>query len=215
MKTCYKFLLPAFILLFVSCDDLLTKTPEDTLSPETYFSNENELKLWTNYFYNQLDDADSEANRNADDNLDNNLGELMEGTRDAASEGGWDWGMLRRINYYLQHSSNCKDSIVRHHYDGVAYFMRAYFYFVKVRRYGDVPWYNQVLGSADDALLFKKRDDRELVMDSVMADLDKAAKLLPVEHSTIYVTKWTALAFKTRAALFEGTFRKYHAMFRQ
>lgn len=212
MKIIYKTLLASLIVLFTSCEDFLTKNPEDTLSPDTYFTNEKELELWTNYFYNQLDDADSDANQNADDNIDNNLGELMEGQRDAASEGGWSWGMLRKINYFLQHSSNCKDISARNHYDGVAYFMRAYFYFAKVRRYGDVPWYDQVLGSADEKLLCKKRDDRELVMDSVMADLDKAINLLPSEHSTVHVTKWTALAFKTRAALFEGTYRKYHGL---
>src|SRR5690606_27378389 len=30
--------------------------------------------------------------------------------------------------------------------------------------------------------------------------------------SVVRVTKWTALALKTRAALFEGTFRKYHGL---
>jgi len=211
MKTIHKIFLPALALLFSACnEDFLTLAPEDTLSPVTYFSTETELRLWTNSFYTLLEEADAEAAMNADDNIDNALGDIMEGQRDAASEGGWTWSMLRRINYYLQHSFNCSDVSARNHYDGVAYFMRAYFYFEKVRRYGDVPWYNQVLGSADDKLLYKARDNRELVMDSVMADLDKAIALLPTAKSTVYVTKWTALAFKTRAALYEGTYRKYH-----
>jgi len=205
-------IIPALILTLTSCKKLLTLTPEDKLSPTTFFLNEADLRLWTNQFYSQLDGADALAGQNADDNVDNTLGELMLGQRDPAGEGGWSWSMLRRINYYLQNSGNCPDVAVRNRYDGVAYFFRAYFYFVKVRRYGDVPWYNQVLNSTDDDLLFKERDDRGLVMDSVISDLDRAIALLPTAKNIATVTKWTALALKTRVALYEGTFRKYHGL---
>jgi hypothetical protein len=205
-------IIPALILTLTSCKKLLTLTPEDKLSPTTYFLNEADLRLWTNQFYSQLDGADGAAGQNADDNVDNSLGELMMGQRDPAGESGWSWSMLRRINYYLENSGNCRDEAVRKRYDGVAYFFRAYFYFVKVRRYGDVPWYDQVLSSTDEELLFKERDDRELVMDSVMSDLDKAIALLPTAKNIATVTKWTALALKTRVALYEGTFRKYHGL---
>lgn len=208
-----KILIPvALLLVFSACNKQLDLLPEDKLNPANYFSNETELQLWTNQFYSQMDGADAQAGQNADDHVDNGLGELMMGQRDAASENGWSWTMLRRINYYLQNSSNTANQSVRNRYDGVAYFMRAYFYFVKVRRYGDVPWYNQVLETMDEELLFKERDNRELVMDSVMSDLDKAIALLPTAKSKATVTKWTALALKSRVALFEGTFRKYHGL---
>ena len=35
----------------------------------------------------------------------------------------------------------------------MAYFFRAYFYYEKVLRYGDVPWYEQVIGSEEEELL--------------------------------------------------------------
>ena len=34
---------------------------------------------------------------------------------------------------------------VRAKYNGVAYFFRAYFFYEKVIRFGDVPWYDKVL----------------------------------------------------------------------
>lgn len=207
-----KILVLLVILGLSSCKKLLNLTPEDTLNPKNYFSNAKELQLWTNQFYAQMENADTQAGQNADDNVDNALGEVITGQRDAASENGWSFTMLRKINFYLQNSANCKDVSARKQYDGVAYFMRAYFYFNKVQEYGDVPWYNQVLSSEDDALLFKPRDSRELVMDSVMVDLDRAIQMLPVTKSKFTVTRWTALAFKSRVALYEGTFRKYHGM---
>ena len=88
--------------------------------------------------------------------------------------------------------------------------MRAYFYFTKVRRYGDVPYYDKVIGSKDEELLYKTRDSRKYVMQKVMEDLDQAISMLPEAKTPYEVNKWTALALKSRAALFEGTFRKYH-----
>ena len=200
------------ITSLTSCDSLLDMSPEDTMSPETYFSSTRELKLWTDGFYSQLEGADDVIGINADDNIDTELGATLLGQRSAADENGWNWTQLRSINYYLQHSDRCKDEVGRKENDGVAYFMRAYFYYVKVRRYGDVPWYDQVLNSDQDELLAKARDDREVIMDHVMEDLDKAINMLPSTKSVYYVTKWTALALKTRAALYEGTYRKYRNM---
>ena len=88
-------------------------------------------------------------------------------------------------------------------------FFRAYFYFEKVKRFGDVPWYDRQLGSADPDL-YKPRDSRELVMQKMIGDIDYAIENLPAEKSLYRVTKWAALALKSRFCLFEGTFRKYH-----
>lgn len=46
------------ITSLTSCDSLLDMSPEDTMSPETYFSSTRELKLWTDGFYSQLEGAD-------------------------------------------------------------------------------------------------------------------------------------------------------------
>ena len=199
--------------LFSSCD--LTLLPENAVTPENYFQNKSDLELWTNQFYTLLDEPDASAGTNADDMIDKGMGQVIEGTRSAASETGWSWSKLRHINYFLQHSSNCDDETARNQYNGVAQFFRAYFYFVKVRRYGDVPWYDQVLGSEDQELLVKARDSREFVMDQVLKDFQDAATSLPTkstETRNTRVTKWAALAFASQAALYEGTYRKYHGL---
>lgn len=48
-------------------------------------------------------------------------------------------------------------------------------------------------------------------MSKVIEDLDFAIANLPDTKDLYRITKWTALALKSRACLFEGTFRKYHA----
>lgn len=201
------------VALFNSCD--LTLLPENAVTPENYFQNKSDLELWTNQFYTLLDEPDASAGTNADDMIDKGMGQVIEGTRSAASETGWSWTKLRHINYFLQHSSNCDDETARNQYNGVTQFFRAYFYFVKVRRYGDVPWYDQVLGSEDQELLVKARDSREFVMNQVLKDFQDAATSLPTkstETRNTRVTKWAALAFASQAALYEGTYRKYHGL---
>ena len=88
--------------------------------------------------------------------------------------GTWNWVMLRQINFFLSRSHQCEDSGVRAKYEALARFFRAYFYFEKVKRFGDVPWYDVVVGSGDADLLNKPRDSRKFVMEKGLEDLDYA-----------------------------------------
>ena len=200
----------ATILLGAACSSCdLTLIPEDTVTPQTFFKTETDLRLWTNQFYTMLESPDNAAGLNADDMVDKSMGDVISGTRTASNEKGWTWTALRKINYYLANSHNCTDEAVRTKYDGVAYFFRAYFYYEKVLRYGDVPWYEQVIGSEEEELLKKPREDRGIIMDHVMNDLKNAIEMLPREKDVARVTRWSALALKSRIALYEGTWRKY------
>lgn len=196
-----------------SCADDLDRFPLSSLSPETYFNNEEELKTFTNGFYGQFPTAQSGYSESEDVVCIFNLPVTTVGlTRTIpTSGGGWDWGYLRNINLYLQYSHRCNSQSAREHYDGVARFFRAYFYFEKVKRFGDVPWYNRPLSSTDPDLK-KPRDSRQLIMDSVLNDIDYAIQHIPDDQELYLVTKWTAMALKSRICLFEGTYRKYHGI---
>ena len=100
---------------------------------------------------------------------------------------------------------------MRVRYEALTRFFRAYFYFAKVKRFGDVPWYDKPVGSKDLEALNRPRDSRELIVDKMVEDLDFAIANLSSTKSAYEVTKWTAMALKSRILLFEGTFRKYHA----
>lgn len=196
-------------LLAVSCD--LDKLPLANLSPDSFFSTRSELDAFANDFYNNFPGT-SVYEEESDLIIKNNRSDWMRDGRSVpGSGGGWTWTALRDFNTLIEMSSNCKDENVRNEYIGVARFFRAWFYFEKVKRFGDVPWYDRQLGSSDKDL-YKPRDSRELVMSHVVEDLDFAIANLPVKRSVYKVTKWTALALKSRACLFEGTFRKYHGV---
>ena len=199
----------AFLGIISGCEGMLDKYPLAQMSPETFFSTENELEAFSNTFYT-ISPSTSIYSENVDSYTQLELPEELRGARIIpASGGGWTWTQLRDFNTLLENSVNCPDEEVRAEYNALARFFRAYFYFEKVKRFGDVPWYDRQLGS-DDPDLYKPRDSREFVMQKMIEDIDYAIENLPAEKSLYRVSKWTALALKSRFCLFEGTFRKYH-----
>jgi len=203
-------------LLFASCESILDINPKDRLTTKDYFTNEEQLQLYSNQFYSNNFPGDGDIYRDdADMLIVSPLSDEVSGQRVIPETGGgWSWSALRSINFLLDNLGNCKDQKVRDKYEALARFFRAYFYFEKVKRFGDVPWYDKVLGS-DDADLYKARDSREFVMDRVLKDFEDAATSLPTKSTdtrNTRVTKWAALAFASQAALYEGTYRKYHGL---
>lgn len=197
----------AAAVCLASCD--LNYTPLSKLSPETFFSNESELQAFSNQFYTILPDTPYEEL--SDLHVKNALSDEMRSKRTVPSSGGgWDFSALRNYNTLIEYSVNCPDEKVRTTYVALARFFRANFYFEKVKRFGDYPWYDKQVGS-EDPDLYKPRDSREFIMTKIIEDLDFAIANLSDKKDLYRITKWTALALKSRACLFEGTFRKYHA----
>lgn len=194
------------------CDDLLLRTPKDKLTPETFFRDEAECRLYTNDFYTMLPEGASIYAENADYIVGIDLVSEIIGNRTVpATANTWKWEKLRDINFFIQHADQCEDVAVRNEYLGVARFFRALFYLDKVMRYGDVPWVDKPL-DAESEELYKGRDDRKVVMNHVLEDIDFAIDNLSTTKDVFRVTKWTALALKSRIFLFEGTYRKYHGI---
>lgn len=201
-------------MLAVGCD--LEQNPVSSTDAESVFGTEAGLELYSNSFSEVLPgvndilhgDAMSDyvARRNVPDFI-------RPGAYTPTNIGTWSWGALRNINFFLANNEGpAVRQELRDHYNGLARFYRAMFYFDKVRQYGDVPWIDRPL-EVDDEQLFAGRDSREVVMDHVLEDLDFAIANIATETdaSRTRITKDVALALKSRIALFEGTFRKYHA----
>ncbi|WP_302536028.1 RagB/SusD family nutrient uptake outer membrane protein [Barnesiella intestinihominis] len=208
-------ILYSFIALLsgtAGCSDMLDEYPLDAISPETYYNNADELRSATNQFYGMFPGAASGYTESADVVCIFNLPAEVQGIRTVpTSGGGWNWEYLRAVNFYLSHSVRCDDVDAREHFDGIARFFRAYFYFEKVKRFGEVPWFDRELSSTDPEL-FRPRDSRDFIMDKILDDLTYAINNISDKKDLYNVTHWTALALKSRICLFEGTFRKYHGI---
>jgi len=193
------------VLLISSCD--LNELPQSSISPENSFKNETELKLYINGLLPMLSGSTIEK---VDNGIESSLPSYMIGLRSSTLDAGsWSWGNLRKINIFLKYSQNCPDEKVKAKYDAMAYYLRAQFYYEKLKTFGGVPYYDFVLDD-NSPELYNSRDTREMVADKILQDIDKAITNGVEDKKINEITKWTSLALKSRFCLFEGTYRKYH-----
>lgn len=127
----------------------------------------------------------------------------------------WSWSALRNINYFLDglQSEVCTvDAEKKKHFEGVARWFRAYFYYDKLTNYGAVPWYAHCLDNLDFDEMYKDRDSRDVIIGHIIDDLNFAWENITTVSSegNSLVSKYAALALKSRACLFEASYRKYH-----
>lgn len=208
------------VLLLNACTKQLDQVPKATATHEGVFGTEQGLDLYANSFYDIVPGTGDmmRGDNMSDYGVRTQVPDyLRQGVYNATQSTGWDqisdWGQLRNINYFID---NCNDTAVsldvRENYIGIARFFRAWWYFKMVKKFGDVPWYSHPLDLSDSAGLYKPRDPRTLVMDSILSDLDYACQHITAtdDDSRTRITKWVAFALKSRVCLFAGTFRKYH-----
>ncbi len=202
---------------FTSCADMLDLYPEDSVSDGNFWKSEKDLELFANGFYGILPGAQGPG---ADDQSDCYVNEkpntwLFNLETVPTSGGGWssgDWGNIRSANYFMaryERASGSETNINRQ--VAVVRFFRAWEYFYKIRRFGDVPWYETELG-IDSEELYKGRDNRKVVFGHVLEDLDFAIEHLQEANAVAAgrLHKAAVLAFKSRVCLYEASFRKYH-----
>lgn len=200
-------------LFLSSCE--LSELPEATATQDDIFGTESGLRTYSYSFYNNITSPSDAYKGDAmsDYGAVNNLNSFVrEGSYSAETSSGWSWTALRNINHFIEKCDNPNLSEqVKNNYIGLARFFRAWFYYNMVVRFGDVPWVDHPLAVDETEALYGPRDSRELIMEKIMEDLDFAAEHIQSEKNDgTLVNRWTALGLKSRVALFEGTFRKYH-----
>lgn len=208
-------LLLVFLAGLSSCkEEFLDRYPQTDISPELFFKSEEDLALYVNGLLSLPGNGNYQADQSSDNTTTTaaiEIKNIMTGTPSSQTiGGGWSWERLRDINYFLDNYG--KADVVeetRNHYAGLARYYRARFYYEMVQRYSDVPWYSRAL-DPDDEALYKGRDPRTLVVDSIMADLAYAAEHVREEVPSGTPGVWAVKMLYARVALNEGTYRKYH-----
>ena len=132
---------------------------------------------------------------------------------------------IRAANYFLENGLNLEfsDLILNQDYEAQmkrygryqyeVRLLRAYYYFLLVRAYGDVPFTTKVLTEAEANSL--ERTPASQVFDFIISECDAVAPQLPVDYSKLdndaaggtnpeagRVTRGAALALKARASLY-------------
>jgi len=213
-KYIYIVFIAAVSILAACKKDGLDRFPKTSISPNLFFKTEQDLSLYVNGLLSQPDRYTYLSDQGTD-NLSTTgaveIKNVMIGNASALNiRSGWNWSRLRDINYFLENYNKANVTAdIKNHYAGLARYYRAAFYLDKVKRFSDVPWYSHTLQPTDPQL-YKPRDPRALVVDSMMADLDFAYKNVKEHVPAGTPGKWAVATLYTRAALYEGTYRKYH-----
>ena len=219
-------LLLATAVSFSSCDDFLTRDPQDTVTDvPSFWNNEENLRTsfldYYTYFFpgyrSGWNRADNFAETNVADWTDDNAQEvatLFTKVAPTTDADNWDFEKIRNMNLLLSRiQSSSLGAEAKNHWSGVARLFRAMEYAKLVQKLGDVPYYDAVVGSTDNEQLYRARDPRTTVMDKVNEDLAFACANIRVNDGTkgLTVNRAVAQGFASRIMLFEGTWQKYHA----
>jgi hypothetical protein len=153
-----------------------------------------------------------------DDNSDNMVPQSLDGRLSGQltinNSSYADWANIRDVNYFLANYSKVSGAAGDiAPYVGEAYFFRAMLYFQAVQNVGGVPFITKALNVDEITALNAPRLPRNVVVDSILNDLNRAITNLPAkgkaQSQRLY--KEYAQGFKARVCLFEGTWEKYHA----
>src|SRR5690606_37299866 len=173
--------------MLVGCnDDFMDRYPKDSIVEENFWNSETELTQYINSFYPNTE-AFSGHNTahtlswliSSDYQSDNlvpvNYNQVAAGEHVVpASGGGWNWQYIRRRNYFLtRYQQPPNATAIRDAKAAEVRVFKAWEYFKLVKRFGYVPWLSRDLNT-DSEELYKPRDSRTLVMDSVLNDLNWA-----------------------------------------
>lgn len=217
------------LLATSSCNDFLDMKPLDQVTPGEYFSTADQVGAYCISQYNGLFSTHSGfgvGTVNNDKNTDNMVAGgyssayFEKGQWRVPNTGGWDFSQIRYCNYFFEtvipkYEAGLitgGDDVIRH-YIGEMYFIRAWVYYSKLKTFGDFPIVTKVLPDVKDELVaHSARRPRNEVARYIISQLDSAAMYMQedISGNKTRLTRDCALLVKSRVALYEATFEKYH-----
>ncbi|HEX7014834.1 MAG TPA: RagB/SusD family nutrient uptake outer membrane protein [Cyclobacteriaceae bacterium] len=235
----YLIILSTVVLVFTGCDEFLDRPPLTQMNDQTYWTSENNLRLFANGFYPQyfvgyndtwgVDYAPLRGYYFSDDFTTTgkqiNFEPQAPDSRSSVSEAAawlttyagptWNFTWVRKANLFLERINTMNgvyiDEEAYNHWSAVARFFRGFEYSRLVGVFGDVPYYDHVLGDGEVEQLYKDRDSRTNVMDKVYEDFQYVlANMRLSDGDPQSLNRYIAAGFISRFMLFEGTWQKYH-----
>lgn len=222
-------LLLLVLFWLAGCNKKLDLSPDSQLSDNNFWKTTSDLSQACNYLYTFLsglgaDDPSGLPAPLQDNYSDKTFGDRSIGFGDGSSvapatSNEWTnyYKVIRAANNIIEKSAGVTgDAALIKRYVGEARFFRGMAYFELVKRFGNALYVNRTL-TTSDTLLYAARTARQVVIDSIYADLDFAAANCPQPDALAAaeygrITRSASLAYKSRVALFEGTWDKFRGL---
>jgi hypothetical protein len=203
-----------------SCEDFLTKLPQNNLSVDSYFKSDGDYKLFTDGFYPDFAQRSLGWNTGVPFDLRTDL-VSMEGSKSGEHAYGdlnngtmspttgtvsfyWNWSSIRNAYILFDNIDNIELSAAsKNLYMGTAYYLLAYRYFVMFRAHEYVPIVRKVLDISEADV---PSSPKEEVFAEALSNVNKAIDLLPSlgpdERVRGRLTKLVAMMLKTEMLLY-------------
>lgn len=222
-----------------SCNDWLDTKPISQITPEAYYQNADQLAAYLNNYYDsylvmpysgymthywgQWNEGKAKSDWDTDiycwgggntqlfanDHWEVSSGKVLQGYYSGVRVFNY---FINTVNKQIENGTLTANAEVNS-YLGEAYFFRALVYFRMMALYGDLPVITDVLPDENNVIVENsQRTPRNEVARFILNDLDKAIEMCypRSQFNGQRVNREAALLIKSRVALFEGTFEKYH-----
>ncbi len=210
----------AVVILLSACDSsFLDTTPNDALSPSTFWKTKKDLDLALTGCYNEYESGGGQFYRECgSDNAYNNFPwegwtNIGNGKLSAADPGEsyYKFSTINRCNEFLANVDNATDvsEADREIYKAQVRFIRAYKYYILTINYGDVPLFKENFAHPYEAKV--ARNPQSEVREFIENELESVIKVLPVSYSESEfgkATKGAAQALLMRYHLYFKNYKK-------
>jgi len=192
MKRIYSFSIILLLITFSSCKDFLETKPSDTLSPANYYETEDQLNLALTGVYDIMATAPLYGGEmlgrmgiEADEGYHARSAQITGvhvydvSVSDPSTEAFYKtfYDGINRANVLLANIGKPKmDATKRGIIEGEALFLRAYYYFMLVQYFGDIPLRLTPPASAKEGAV--ERTPAKQVYEQIIADMTKAEGLV-------------------------------------
>ena len=224
-----KILITSIILLLSGCYDPFDLTRNDIISDDVVFDNPNLADAFLFDLYDRAQFHIKSGNGNLNMGLISSYGgesrnygvswqipytqvvdiDYNENGLQGKVLDYYDYELIRECNQMITKLPQSK-SLTQYFIDSrvaEARFIRAHAYFEMVKRFGGIPLITDVVpiqGNYDE--IYRERNSEKEIYDFISSEMDDISEVLPafaIEEGRI--TKWTALALKSRALLYAGS----------
>ena len=215
----------ASILPFSSCSDFLDREPITKPEAGNFLTGAIQVENYINGLYMTLPSFSKFGLgvRSEEKNSDNIIAEKYDARLHGQNNqfsGASDWQTgyqnLRKVNYffYIYKVPEAQENEDVLSLKGEAYFLRAYWHFDLLRKFGSIPVMDAFWDeNATIAGLQIPAKTRNEVARFILSDLVEAKNLLHSrgKYSGIRINKEAAMVLAMNVALYEGTWEKYHS----
>lgn len=222
-----------------SCNDVLDRPSQTTAEDPEYWVNETNVRLYANAFYPNffpgygVGYGQTAYTPNGQYNFNDDVvikGSQPQFSRSVPSSKGsieltldwesqftgpsWNFAWVRKACVMKDRIQQLMGDKLTgeqfRHWLGIARFFHALEYARLVNVFGDVPYYSHEVHRDQLSEIYKERNPRNEVMDSVFSDFRYALQNVKQDDGAQYVNRYVVAAFVSRWALFEGSWQKYH-----